>query len=301
MRTLLAFLLLVMTLQQPVSAQPDASLEAALRGIAASYPGSVALYATDLRSGKTVALDADTAVPTASVIKLTVLFEALKQIQDGRKHWADPLTLTKANQVEGSGVLTLFDTPATLTLKDALTLMIVLSDNTATNMAIDDLGLQNIDDRIRWMGLQHTWLYKKVFMDPVPPVPADQPKFGLGKTTAREMAQVMERFAACNLNAPNVASPPSESDRAICNVALDMLKAQQDRGGIPRYLGDLTVANKGGAVDAARNDVGVVYAKNGPIVISAFLSTTKDVNWNWDNPGQLMIGKLAKAIVDAWQ
>ncbi len=301
MRTLLAVIFLVISLQQSASAQPDTSLEAQLRAIAAAYPGTVALYATDLNSGKAAALNAEAVVPTASVIKLTVLFEALKQIQDGRRHWNDPLTLTKANQVEGSGVLGLFDAPATLTLKDALTLMIVLSDNTATNMAIDDLGLQNIDDRIRWMGLQNTWLYKKVFMDPVAPVPADQPKFGLGKTTAREMATVMQRFATCDLNPPNDSTPSSASDRAICNVALDILKAQQDRGGIPRYLDGLTVANKGGAVDAARNDVGIVYAKNGPIIISAFLSTTKDVNWTWDNPGQLMIGKLSKAIVDAWQ
>lgn len=301
MRPLLAFVFLVITLQQSALAQPDTSLEAQLRTIAASYPGSVALYATDLHSGKSVALNADTPVPTASTIKLTVLFEALKQIQDGRKAWSDPVALTKANQVEGSGVLTLFDTPATLTLKDALTMMIVVSDNTGTNIAIDALGLQNIDDRIRWMGLQNTWLYKKVFMDAVPPVPADQPKFGLGKTTAREMASVMQRFVTCDLNAPGDPTPPSEKDRVLCNVALDTLKAQQDRGGIPRYLGDLTFAGKSGAVDAARNDVGVVYAKNGPIIISAYLSTTKDVNWTVDNPGQIMIGKLAKAIVDAWE
>lgn len=301
MRALLAFVLLVTTLQQPASAQPDSALEAQLRTIAAGYSGRVALYATDLHSGNTVAIDADRAVPTASTIKLTVLFEALKQIQDGRKAWTDPVSLIKANQVEGSGILNLFDTPATLTLKDALTLMIVLSDNTATNMAIDDLGLKNIDDRISWMGLQNTWLYKKVFMDAVPPVPADQPTFGLGKTTAREMAEVMQRFATCDLNAPSDATPPTEHDRALCSVALDILKAQQDRGGISRYLGDLTVASKSGAVDAARNDVGIVYAKNGPIIISAYLSTTKDVNWLWDNPGQITIGKLSKAIVDAWQ
>lgn len=300
MRSLFAFIFLVMTLQQAANAQSDTALQTQLQMLIAGYHGSVAVYAEDLNTGRTVAINADTPVPTASTIKLTVLFEALKQIQDGRKHWNDPLTLAKSNQVEGSGVLALFDTPATLTLKDALTLMIVLSDNTATNMAIDDLGLVSIDDRIRWMGLQNTWLYKKVFMDPVPPQPADQPKFGLGKTSAREMADVMKRFATCDLNAPGVTTPPSPSDKAICDVAIDMLKAQQDRGGIPRYLGDLPVAIKGGAVDAARNDVGIVYAKNGPIVISAFLSTTPDVNWTVDNPGQIMIGKLAKAIVDRW-
>jgi beta-lactamase class A len=282
------------------SAQVDTTLETQLRAMTAGYQGDDALYAVDLHSGQVVAINADTPVPTASTIKLTVLFEALKQIQDGRKHWSDPVTLTKANQVEGSGVLTLFDTPATLTFKDVLTMMIVVSDNTATNIAIDDLGLSNINDRIRWMGLQNTWLYKKVFMDPVPPVPADQPKFGLGKTTAREMAAVMRRFATCDLNAPGVTTPPSQSDRALCDVAVDMLKNQTDREGIPRYLGDLTVASKGGAVDAARSDVGIVYAKNGPIVISAYTYNNKDQTWTPDNSGRLLIAKLSKAIVDAW-
>jgi beta-lactamase class A len=196
--------------------------------------------------------------------------------------------------------LTLFDTPMTLTLKDVLTMMIVVSDNTATNLAIDDLGLENIDERIRWMGLQNTWLYKKVFMDPVPPVPADQPTFGLGKTTAREMAAIMRRFATCDLNAPGVTTQPSQSDRALCDVAVDMLKNQSDREGIPRYLGDLTVASKGGAVDASRSDVGIVYAKNGPIVISAYTYDNKDQSWTPDNSGRLLIAKLSKAIVDAW-
>ena len=282
------------------TAQPDTTLETQLAALTSGYQGNVAIYAEDLHSGRTVAINADTPVPTASTIKLTVLFEALKQIQDGRKHWNDSLTLTKANQVEGSGVLTLFDTPLTLTLKDALTMMIVVSDNTATNVAIDDLGLGNIDDRIRWMGLKNTWLYKKVFMDPVPPVPADQPKFGLGKTTAREMAAVMRRFATCDLNAPGSSAAPTERDLALCDVAVGMLKNQTEREGIPRYLGDLTVASKGGAVDAARNDVGIVYAKDGPIVISVFTYDNKDQSWTPDNAGRLLIAKISKAIVDAW-
>lgn len=268
--------------------------------LTASYQGDVAIYAEDLHTGRTVAINADAPVPTASTIKLTVLFEALKQIQDSRKHWDDPVTLTKANQVEGSGVLTQFDTPLTITLKDALTMMIVVSDNTATNLAIDDLGLANIDNRIQWMGLQNTWLYKKVFMDPVPPVPADQPKFGLGKTTAREMAAVMRRFATCDLNAPGVTTPPSENDRALCDVAMNMLKNQTEREGIARYLGDLTVASKGGAIDAARSDVGIVYAKNGPILISVYTYNNKDQSWTPDNSGRLLIAKVSKAIVDSW-
>ncbi len=275
-------------------------LQTQLASMTAAYSGSVALYAIDLKSGKTVGLNADTPVQTASVIKLAILFEALKEIQDRRKHWNDQLTLTKANQVEGSGVLALFDTPLTLTLKDALTMMVVVSDNTGTNVAIDDLGLQNIDDRIQWMGLQNTWLYRKVFLPASGPMPADQPKFGLGKTTATEMAQIVQRFADCNLNAPDATAAPTPSDRALCDVALNMLKNQTDRDAIPRYLGDATTATKSGALDAVRNDVGIVYAKNGPIVISAFTYNNEDQSWTPDNGGQLLIGRMSRAIVDAW-
>jgi beta-lactamase class A len=273
-----------------------------------AHHGNVTLYAKDLNSGKTVAINADTLVPTASVIKLTVLFEALKQIQEGRAHFDDKITLTHDNQVEGSGVLMFFDAPQTLTLKDVLTMMIIVSDNTATNVAIDTLGLKNIDDRIEWLGLKNTWLYKKVSMPPVGPMPADQKQFGLGKTTAREMASLMERFATCNLNVPGSSAKPSAEDQKLCDAAMHMLRNQFYRNSIPRYLetldtteGESKIANKTGALDHVRNDVGVVFARNGPVVISAFTYGNQDTSWTPDNEAEVLIAKLAKAIVDQWQ
>ena len=301
MRLILGLALaLAMALPLTARAQEDTALDARIRGLTAGFQGKLALYATDLHTGKTVMLNADTAVPTASVIKLAVLFEALKQIQSGQAHFEDKVTLTKDNQVGGSGVLGLFDTPVTLTFKDALTMMIAVSDNTGTNLAIDHLGLQNIDARIQWLGLQNTWLYKKVFMPPVGPVPADQPRFGLGKTTPREMAQIIERITTCNLNAPGTPpAQPSASDLAICNTALQMLKNQTDHDAVPRYL-NVDVANKTGAVDGVRNDVAVVYAKGGPIVISAFTYDDKDARWTSDNKALLLMANVSKTIVDTW-
>lgn len=278
-----------------------AGLQDRLQSMVAGYGGKIALYAIDLHSGKSVAIDADTPVPTASVIKLAALFEALEQIRSGSATFEDKLTLTKANQVEGSGVLTLFDTPLVLTLKDALTMMIAVSDNTGTNLVIDRLGLQNIDRRIQWLGLRNTWLYKKVFMPPIPPVPADQKQFGLGKTTAREMASIMQRFVDCNLNAPGSTQPPTAQDAALCKTAMAMLEDQTDRDAVPRYLGNLTTANKTGALDDVRNDVAIVYAKNGPVIVSAFTYDNKDQSWTPDNSAQLLIARLAKTIIDTWQ
>lgn len=283
-------LVFAMTCISTARAQEDSALQNRLHALTVNYAGKVALYATDLRTGKSVALDADTPVPTASVIKLTVLFDALKQIQEGSASFADRLTLQKDNQVEGSGVLGLFDTPLVVTLKDALTMMVVVSDNTATNLAIDRLGLKNIDNQIQALGLKNTYLYKKVFMPAPPDAPADQKTFGLGKTTAREMAQVMEHFATCD------AFP-----KALCDTAVGILKNQQDHADIARYLDGVDIANKTGSLNDVRNDVAIVYAKNGPIIISAFTYDNKDESWTPDNRAQVLIGHLAKTIIDSWQ
>ena len=299
MRFIAVIIVLVLAFSGAAYAQEDTALNAQLRDAIAGYQGNITLFATDIRTGKTAAFNADTPVPTASVIKLAVLFEALKQIQQGKARFDDKLTLTKANQVQGSGVLTLFDAPLTLTLKDALTMMVVVSDNTATNLAIDRLGLSNIDRRIQWLGLQNTWLYKKVFLPPAADVPPDQKQYGLGKTTAREMASIMERLATCNLNAPGVQAEPSESDQRLCDTAMGMLKNQTDRDSIPRYLSQDT-ANKTGADNDIRNDVAVVYAAAGPIVISAFTYGNKDQSWTPDNAAHLLMAKLARVIVDRW-
>ena len=273
----------------------------------------MALYATQLNTGKTVGLDPDAVVQTASVIKLTILFEAMEQVRAGKAHWDDKITLAPGDGVSGSGLLLFLDTPQTLTLKDVLTLMVIMSDNTATNLAMDKIGLDAVNARIAWMGLKNTHLYKKIGKPATEPMPADQPKYGLGKTTPREMAEVMERIGLCELDGPGrleggrPAGPLSESDTAICGVAMKMLRNQFYRDTIPRYLEKLDAtetgsgtASKTGSLNAVRADVAIVAGKTGPMVLSIFTYDNVDTGWTADNEGELTIAKLAKAIVDAW-
>jgi beta-lactamase class A len=292
----------------PQSANPPASV---VDPLIASFHGKVAYWAHDLSSGQTMELNADQPVPTASVIKLTVLYTALEQICAGKAHFSDPIVLHKEDQVPGSGVLLFFDTPVTLTLKDVLTMMIAQSDNTATNLAIDHLGLRNIDDQIVALGMKNTWLYKKVYQPAVGAVPADQPQFGLGKTTAREMGELMERFVTCNLSSAPIGTastaPVSAGDQELCNAAVHMLKVQFYRNSIPRYLekldtteGDSAIANKSGALDHVRNDVGAVTTKQGTIILSEFTHDNADTSWTPDNEAEVLMAKIAQAIVDAW-
>src|SRR5215472_14456377 len=283
----------------------DAKLEQQVAALAAVHRGHVTVYAKQWNTGRVVAIDAEQPVQTASVIKLTILFEAMEQIRAGKARWDEKITLAPGDAVSGSGVLMFFDAPLTITLKDVLSMMVIVSDNAATNLAIDRFGVDAVNARIAWMGLKDTHLYKKVMKPASGPMPADQPKFGLGKTTAREMALVMERIGRCQLGASGEA--PQAGDAAICQVALTMLRNQFYRNTIPRYLETLDssetgsgIASKTGSLNAVRNDVAIVAGKSGPMVISIFTYENADKSWTADNEAELTIGKMAKAIVDAW-
>ena len=284
----------------PARAQDaSVSLVAQVHEIAAEHHGDVALFAENLKTGETVAISPDVPVQTASVIKLAILYEALEQARNSKAHFDDKITLTKADQVPGSGVLLFFDAPLSLTFKDVLTMMIVMSDNSASNLAMDHLGIANVDARIAKLGLKETYLYKKIFT-PAPAgvvMPADQKKFGLGKTTAREMATLMTKIARCELAEPG--KPEQADDAALCEVALKMLHVQFYRNAIPRYLDGMpgatssSIANKTGSLDAVRNDVAAISTKNGMVIISAFTFNNKDHSWGAEQEGELTIAKLA--------
>jgi beta-lactamase class A len=291
---------------QAQNAPTSASLAAQVQAIVAEHHGDVALFAENLKTHETVAISADTPVQTASVIKLAILYEALEQVRSGKAHFDDKITLTKADQVPGSGVLLFFDAPLSLTLKDVLSMMIVMSDNSATNLVIDHLGLENIDRRIAKLGLKDTYLYKKIFT-PAPAgvvMPADQKKFGLGKTTAREMAAVMTKIVRCEFAEPD--SPARADDAVLCEVALKMLHVQFYRNAIPRYLDGMqgvtsgSIANKTGSLDAVRNDVAAISTKNGMVILSVFTFNNKDHSWGAEQEGELTIAKLARAIIQSW-
>jgi beta-lactamase class A len=291
------------TVQQTITTRSSAGL------------GKVALYAVQLNTGKAIAVDADLPVQTASVIKLAILYEAMEQVRAGKARWDEPITLHPGEPVPGSGVLTFFDTPVTLTLKDVLTLMVIVSDNTATNLAIDRFGIDPVNARMQALGLENTHLYKKVMKPATGPMPADQPKFGLGKTTPREMATLMTYIGECKLHQQGTAATPGaatfapmdETDRSVCAVALNMLKNQFYRETIPRYLeavdtseNGTAIASKTGSLDAVRNDVAIVMGKSGPMVLSIFTYDNRDHGWTVDNEAEVTIAKLARQIVNTW-
>ena len=289
-----------------------ADLQKQVNKMASRFHGKAALYAINMKTGDTVALNADQPVQTASVIKLPIMVETFAEVAAGQRGLDDKLVLTKDNQVPGSGILAQLQPGLQVTLYDAVVLMMDLSDNTATNMVIDHIGIPPVNARVKAMGLKDTYLYKKIFKQAEGPMPPDQAKFGLGKTTAREMAEVMESIEGCATGAKPPAPAPANwngvSDPGRCRQMIQIMRnQQQNRNMIPHYLETIdtsdegsAIADKVGELDDVRADVAVVYSKAGPIVISVFTYDNKDQTWTPENEAELLIARMAKLIVNTW-
>ena len=274
-------------LAPPASA---ADLEARIAPLVKDHKGKVAVAVKHLKTGESFYLSADDPMPTASLIKLPVMVEAYWQATEGKVKFDTKLTLTKDDKVPGSGVLTShFSDGATFPLKDAVRLMIVFSDNTATNMVLDQIGIPSTNERMATLGFKNTKINAKVFKGSTTTIDKDRTtKYGLGSTTAREMVQLLEL-----IDAGKAASPDA------CKEMLVHLKACDDKEKMTRLLPPGTVvAHKTGSVNASKTDAGIMYLKSGPVAVCVLTDENDDKRWVPDNAAQVLIAKIAKEVYD---
>jgi beta-lactamase class A len=276
----------VALLAAPASA---ADLESRIAPLVKEHKGKVAIAVKHLKTGESFYLNADDAMPTASLIKLPVMVEVYWQAQEGKVKLDTKLTLKKADKVTGSGILTNhFSDGATFPLQDAVRLMIVFSDNTATNMVLDQIGLPSTNERMAKLGLKSTKINAKVFK---PETRLDQEfgkKFGLGSTTARDIIGLLEL-----IESGKVVSPEA------CKEMLGHLKACDDKEKMTRFLpAGTVVAHKTGSVNASKTDAGIIYLKSGPVALCVLTDENDDKRWVTDNAAQVLIAKIAKEVYD---
>jgi len=228
-------------------------------------------------------------MPTASLIKLPIMVETYGQAKEEKVKLDTKLTLTKGDKVPGSGILTQhFSDGATFPLQDAVRLMIVYSDNTATNMVIDQIGLPATSKRMAALELKETKLNAKVFRKDTRLDQAFGDKYGLGSTTARDMVQLLEM-----IESGKVVSPEA------CKEMLGHLKACDDKEKLARYLpADTAIAHKTGSVEASKTDAGIIYLKSGPVAVCVLTDKNEDQRWVADNAAQVLIGKIGKEVYD---
>jgi beta-lactamase class A len=284
-----------------IAAAPSAverRIEERVRG----FGGTFGLFARHLESGETIAINADQRFPTASVIKTAVMVEVFQQIADGRLRKEQVLTLSEEMKVGGSGVLHSLRAGSQHSVADLLYLMIAVSDNTATNMLIGAVGTVSVNDRMVACGLPLTRLYRPTFrMGKADVFPEEEKEFGLGSSTPREMAGLMELIARGR------AVSPQASEEMLA-----LLKKQQDDDMIPRRLppmDGLQVGSKSGASseqqrDAAgkegsiRNDAAIVVTPRGRYVIAIFTRRGVDERWTADNDALVTGAEVSRLVFD---
>ncbi|PYT31443.1 MAG: serine hydrolase [Acidobacteria bacterium] len=277
------------------SAQP---VEDALRARIGDFQGTVSLYAKNLDTGSTTGIRESDAVRTASTIKLPIMLAVFDAVARGQAKWTEPLTVTADEKVSGSGVIgSEISDYVQLPLRDVLHLMIVLSDNTATNMILERFTADAVNAYLDKIGIKTTRSLRKVRGDgnqlkspsgwsAAGKLPENQ-KYGLGVTTPRDMVTILEK-----LERGEIVSPDASREM------IAVLKRCQDNSGIRRPMGDVPVANKTGALDALRSDVGIVYSKGGRIAMAITVDGMPKVDYTPDNTGTILIADLARILVD---
>jgi beta-lactamase class A len=280
-----------------------AGMKSQLEARIAQHKGQVGVAVIDLASGETLSIRGDERFPTASNIKIAVLLELFTQVERGRISLSDPLTLLKVDQIGGSGILQYFDTPLQLTVKDAAMFMINQSDNTATNLIVDKLGVRAVNERMDSLGYPGTKLWAKVSRSRQTSIDPDSSRvWGLGVTTPMENARI---FASMYKG----EAVSAEASKQMINMARTQAWGYNE---IPRYLpSGVVVAHKTGSVNATRNDCGIVFTRRPrgktifdppqegmrDYVVCVYTNENEDRGWQTvDNAAEVLIGDLSLIV-----
>jgi D-alanyl-D-alanine carboxypeptidase (penicillin-binding protein 5/6) len=217
------------------------------------------------------------------------MVEAYRQADAGKIDLSEPVELADGDKVPGSGILTEhFSAGLQLSLRDAIRLMIAYSDNTATNLVLERIGLPSTAATMEQLGLPNTKIHAKVFRSDTSVFPERSRQFGLGSTTAAETVRLLELIYR-----KEAAGSPA------CEEMLEHLRACEDDASLPRFLPEGTkVAFKTGAVTAARTAGGIIESPRGPIAVCVLTSENEDKRWSDENAGKVLCAQAARAAYE---
>jgi len=235
-----------------------------------------------------VALRADEPVYAASTIKVPIMVEVFRQAELGRLRLSDEVELQREDQVPGSGVLQHLSTGLRLSLRDLVTLMIIVSDNTATNMVLDRVGADEVTATMTSLGLAHTRIFHHLQQVPVE-------RRGEMVTSAADLTALLVRIGqgrAVSLDASrrmvDILSRQTLSGGLSARLPIDPLEATV---GAPAAV---RVASKSGSLAGFRHDVGLVLMPSGSYALSVLLTGVGE-----NAAARDLVGRISRRVFDA--
>ena len=303
----------------PVASADPAALETTIRSRLDSLQAQSSFYAKQLSTGRELAVRADVPMNTASVIKIPVMILAFRDADAGRLNLDERYTIRPENQRRGSGLLQTFAPGLQPTLRDILTQMIITSDNTATDIIIGKVGKDRVNRMLDSLGYKQTRLnattgelFRDVWIQADPKYAsmtdlevfrrgfpndsgaegrnvafvADSTKW-LGQTTAREIGRLLEQLQKGEL-----------ASRASTTAMLRIMREQFYASRLPQRIRDrAAIAHKTGDwPPLLGNDVGIIYAKSGPIVAAVFTNMNRGSFFDLEATE----GRIGEDLLNAW-
>lgn len=279
------------------------------------------LYAKHVPSGREIAVRADEPMNTLSVIKIPIMIQAFRDAAAGRLNLDERVHLEPEDMRNGSGLIQSFSSGLNPTFRDLITQMIITSDNTATDIMIETVGMRRVNALLEEEGYKQTRLrqttgelFREVWVriDPANASLTDREIFErgfpsddgawqrdlelngdstkwLGRTTAHEMARMLEQILNAEL-----------ADEASSNAMIGILKNQFSSSRLPHRVWSkgVSVAHKTGDWwTIAGNDVGIMYYEGGPTIISVFTNQNKGDFFELEET----LGIIAEEIIQVWQ
>jgi beta-lactamase class A len=288
----LAGLAAAVLLQTPAQPAPLQRLEAAIQRTTRSVNAAWGIYVKSLESGEEIAIDADRQMETMSTIKIPLMIEAFEQIKSGRFKLTDKYTFVEADSQPGTGTIQRLDPGAVMTVKDLITMMVIVSDNTATevlyrmvggpdavNARMDALGLKNT----RAMNVPSKW-FPALRAATTTEQFYREGKHPFGLSTPREMGRLLEMMERGTL-----------VDKPSSDLMLRIMRGQLYRTRIPRYVTGYTIPHKtGDFLPFVGDDVGMLEAPGKTIIVSVFTGNHFGSGEALENA----IGLVAKDVAD---
>ncbi len=248
-----------------------------------AHQGNVAVIIKNLKTGETFEHNGDQVMPTASLCKFPVMIEVYRQAEEGKIQLDSKIEMKESDKVPGSGILTShFDPGTELTVNTTTRLMMRHSDNTATNLLLDQIGIASTAKLMAEMGLPETQIHSKVYKRDTSVAMDRSVKYGLGSTSAKDMLTLLEKLYAKQL----VSEKASEAMLAHMASCTDDSQLKRN---LPKSI---KVYHKTGAVDDVRTDAGLFESPSGTLAMIVLTAKNKDTSWSENNEAEVLSGKI---------
>ena len=283
MRFIFCALLLSVILNSANAQKTDKKLTNQIAQLIQGFHGNIGVYVYDLKHNKTVAINADTIFPTASIVKISILTGIMDKIQKGELDYHQRLIYTDSLFYdEGDDVLSRFKDSSSIELSKVMMLMLTISDNCAS-LWLQGLagGGTRINAILDSLGYKYTRVNSRT-----PGRENNRSMYGWGQTTPREIATIMKQIVEGNM----LSKTSSEK-------MLRLLGRQYwDEEAISQIPPGVFIADKNGAVDESRNEIMYVNGKENPYILSIFTKNNVDTSWQYNNEAWVLTRKLSALL-----